>query len=406
MARKNSFYAGKKEPGKGLKPVVFILVLAALAVGSFFAVKMIREHSANAKETHSKYYCESAFSAEGMDGYSSIKYLADGLLVFTNENNAKGLMNYEGDPLTKPLYSDFSVVRNGGWHNVVYTATPLGEPYPKTVIVAEQRVDIKQYQGAEKDTSSARWDEKSGALTWFGENPAPISFGELMLGEGLYAVPNSTLGAYGYVNQSLELVIPTQYAQALDFADGMGAVKQEGKWGFINESGEAATPFCFDSVGDFTVEGVDYCFGFAQGLAPVLKNGKMGIIDKEGKMVVDYDYTVIFPGENGKFVARKDGKWGVLALAGVPENVAVSHTNPEGVGTAGKGVYRVSTGGSPLNMRAEGDSAAEILVKIPNGSRINVAQIKDGWAFAAFNNTTGWVSADYLEEVEETTVSE
>lgn len=392
----------KKSRGRMISPF-FPALLLVLCLGSFLTVKIIQKQKEKDIAAHSVYYCDSSFSTEGMESYTDIKYYTDGLLVYTDANKTKGLMSAEGDLLTKPIYTEFFVTRYEGWHNVVYTAIPMGETYPKTVVVDEQRVDVKQYEGEEQDSAFACWDSGTNAMIWHGngQKDDAVTYGELFLSSGLYAVPNSTKSAYGYIDSSMNLVIPLSYELALDFDGGLGAAKKGGKWGYLNESGAEAIDFRFDSVSDFTVEGADYCFGFFQGLAPVMENGKMGIVDKEGKTVVDFDYAVILPGENGKFIAQKGNSWGVITLIGVPEYEEVGHTNPKSVSTAGRDTYVVSTSGDPLNLRADSNSGAEVLAKIPNGTRINVTQILDGWAYTFYNNQGGWVSASYIEKAEE-----
>ena len=41
-------------------------------------------------------------------------------------------------------------------------------------------------------------------------------------------------GRYGFVNGAGKFVIEPKYDEALQFSDFLAAVKQDGKWGFIN----------------------------------------------------------------------------------------------------------------------------------------------------------------------------
>jgi len=55
------------------------------------------------------------------------------------------------------------------------------------------------------------------------------------------------------------MVVPAQWERTGDFSEGLAAVKQTEKWGFIDKSGKMVIAPQFD----------DYRFGFSQGLACV-----------------------------------------------------------------------------------------------------------------------------------------
>jgi len=69
------------------------------------------------------------------------------------------------------------------------------------------------------------------------------------------------------------------------FAEGLAAVKQNDKWGFINREGRFAIQPQFHDV-----------FGFSEGLAAVKKDKKYGYIDKNGTFVIAprFDWAMPF----------------------------------------------------------------------------------------------------------------
>lgn len=81
----------------------------------------------------------------------------------------------------------------------------------------------------------------------------------------------------------------------------MAAVKKNGKWGFVNRSGEEVIACKYG-----------YADGFVNGRAVVVKNGKWGYINKSGEQVVDckYDYAQNFSGNLA--MVRKNDKWGYV----------------------------------------------------------------------------------------------
>ncbi|MFO7722985.1 MAG: WG repeat-containing protein [Bacteroidales bacterium] len=92
--------------------------------------------------------------------------------------------------------------------------------------------------------------------------------------------------AYGYINKEGKFAIEPVYEEAKDFADGLAAVKKDGKWGFIDTLGNTRVPFQFTrepkSFSDYRA--------FVQGT-----NNKWGIIDTIGKLIVNPQYHQVWP---------------------------------------------------------------------------------------------------------------
>ena len=47
---------------------------------------------------------------------------------------------------------------------------------------------------------------------------------------------------YGFMDTNCHMVIPAQYAEAMQFSEGLAAVKIGGKWGYIDERGSLVIP--------------------------------------------------------------------------------------------------------------------------------------------------------------------
>ena len=134
----------------------------------------------------------------------------------------------------------------------------------------------------------------------------------------------------------------------------------------------------------------------------------MGIIDKKGKTVVDFEFDVILPGLNGKYIAKKDGVWGVIDTGAVVEQESVTYADSDNRTKLKPGWYKITTQGSSLNMRSEASQTSQILAKIPNNTKVEVTKATVDWAFIKYYNAEGWVSTDFLTETEapETTTAE
>lgn len=82
-------------------------------------------------------------------------------------------------------------------------------------------------------------------------------------------------GKYGYINLSGELVVPCVYDVIYSFSEDLAAVKNGGKWGFINRNCELVVQYLYDGVRSFS-----------KGVAQVKANDKYGLINTSGEILV------------------------------------------------------------------------------------------------------------------------
>ena len=100
---------------------------------------------------------------------------------------------------------------------------------------------------------------------------------------------------WNYINYSGKMVIQSPitspYQDCCDFADGYAAVKQKGKWGFIDTDGEKAVPCRYQEVGMFK-----------DNMFPVKKNDKWGYIENTNEEKFVVPCMLLFPlAENENF---------------------------------------------------------------------------------------------------------
>lgn len=89
-------------------------------------------------------------------------------------------------------------------------------------------------------------------------------------------------GAFGFIDDRGQVVIPPQYEQAANFYDGLALVQRDGLFGYINPAGEEVIPPQFEDA-----------WHFSEGLAPVFAEGRWGFINRTGRMVVEPQYDVV-----------------------------------------------------------------------------------------------------------------
>ncbi len=133
-------------------------------------------------------------------------------------------------------------------------------------------------------------------------------------------------GFAGFLDYKGNEIVSFKYSNAYAFSEGLIAVYNGYKWGFINKKDEVKIPFQFDTVSNFN-EGrclvairnnnllkygfintkgifiVDYKYenahSFSEGFAAVLVNNLWGFIDKNGKNCTPFKYCEIKDFKNG-----------------------------------------------------------------------------------------------------------
>lgn len=101
-------------------------------------------------------------------------------------------------------------------------------------------------------------------------------------------------GKWGYIDQTGQIKINPQFAEAWNFTEnGLAAVKQEGKWGYIDETGKYVIEPQFDKVGDFNNDGLAVVVLVDSAAEKQFPIRKYGVIDETGKYVVEPKYQFI-----------------------------------------------------------------------------------------------------------------
>ncbi len=383
---------------------IAVICVAVTAIAVALGFVMLRNSADNGNEKQTGY----SFSTKSFENIGSIKSLNEEMLVFTEKPSGKaGLMTLGGEITEKAVHTSFSVCSDT-WGSFRYVAeTPFSE-YLLLVDASTKTVGNRQYHGLKAPEMLPCWSEAGNHLAWTDEKgyKGEITSGELDVTEGLYPVASSldADAKWGFFNASLQLEVPLIYEKTLDFSGGTAPAKKNGKWGYVGKNGATAIPFDYDSCSSADAMGADIIFGFRNGLAPVCKGGKFGVINLKGETVVDFSFDSILPGDNGIFIALRNGEWGKITVA---ENLVSPETTTETPAdngeTVAQGTYKVKTAGSVLNLRKTASGESAIIGKIPNGTELTVTKSVSGWAFVTYNSAQGWVSSDFLVKTEITT---
>lgn len=112
-------------------------------------------------------------------------------------------------------------------------------------------------------------------------------------------------GRWGYVDPSGNEVIRPEFEDAASFNKGIAAVKVNGKWGLVNRDGEFLRQPCFESRPDFS----------ERNYARVLFGGKYGIINHSGEWEVSPEYDDIFMYDDSADLTKDGEEWEILMTA-------------------------------------------------------------------------------------------
>ena len=138
-------------------------------------------------------------------------------------------------------------------------------------------------------------------------------------------------GKWGFINKSGEIIVPLEYERVDAFSDGIAWVYKDTKFALVNTSGEVTALSDEYSPGSkkydiFYPSDYTYAGKFIDGVSLIRRNEKSegslfgddyyGFIDKSGKVVISPIYDDVCEFENGFARVRKDDKWGVMNISG------------------------------------------------------------------------------------------
>ncbi len=103
----------------------------------------------------------------------------------------------------------------------------------------------------------------------------------------------------------------------IGFADGVLPVKKGGKWGYVNEKGEALTEFIYDvsEIGENGQTPKIRMYASTNGYTVVHKGDAWGLIDNQGNTIAEPVYEDISQvNDKGQFWFKKNGKWSLAEI--------------------------------------------------------------------------------------------
>ena len=285
--------------------------------------------------------------------------------------------NYSVNELNRQKYSDYAVIKNGDKYGLIKNdgtiaaKTEYDDISVETVVILDYPDIFNPYmltvQSEQAEAGIYYLDEESGVINDasnangldLGGNKGAFYFcGQLhsimegydiasmgMAGETRMPVQNTipvkqtdslyggpeTIDGWNWYNelQSMYaiysdrgLVTDFVYEECGSESSGLLAVKQDGKWGYVNESGAVVIPLEYDAsweqfMFDYSTA-KDYCYAASDGYVALVKDGVWEMRDTEGNLVIAPGvFDEILPVYNDRCWVKKDGKWGVIEMESV-----------------------------------------------------------------------------------------
>lgn len=211
--------------------------------------------------------------------------MGKGLKTYNGKH--RGLINKQGQFVIEPAYDnifdwhrDFIfVIKNGLWGTIDKSGKTIIPPtYRNLATVTTANHDVLFL-------TATNQDKKLALLTPHGKPLTGFIYDEIGLSMTDNRLVFKKKKLYGFLDQNLREIIPAQYTQAYEFAEGLARVVNHGRYGCINTQGELV-------IYTYTI-----LYGFAEGLAAVKEPGEsFGYIDTNNRYVIDpiYDEALWF----------------------------------------------------------------------------------------------------------------
>ena len=313
------------------------------------------------------------FVEGGFAECEEIVYLDENCCYFKSKTTGKyGLIDYQGNVILQPYYDGFDRCTSS----------------------------VRDYYGTDSYHSLVKYGNESYEFTIL---------------NGVVTVSQTPHSAHTIdTTQKLDGV---SYDERDRYFEGYAAARKDGKWGYVSqENDKKVIKYEYEAVNELQLgesASCDYCRPVSDGLIPVKKDGKMGIINLKNKEVVPFDYSNIMPGDNGVFIACKDGVWGVILVGDAVSsfegiNISVIEQDPSGSTDVAEdttlGKYKVISDDG-ANIRSDAGSEYDLVGELDYGDTVTGYATKDAengneWLCIKYNGEYAWVAMNMLEAVE------
>lgn len=239
------------------------------------------------------------------DEYNDMGAYQEGLIKVKANNGLFGFVNGKGEWVIEPVYQDVNsfesgvaaVEIDGLWGGIDTNGNIVIEPKYLSDFRYIGDGDIALVEG---DEDKFWYIDKAGnRINDIDYSPLECQY---FYSDGLAYVKDAKTGLYGFVDKTGKYVLEPQFVSAKWFENGLAAVSQivDGKelYGCINQKGELVIDYQFEALSTFT----------ENGLAAAEQEGKWGFVDKSGNWIVEPIYKSVRNYSNGYAIVEVENK--------------------------------------------------------------------------------------------------
>lgn len=200
-----------------------------------------------------------------------------------------------------------------------YSIDDINNPVGGTVFSAVGRFDSGRANAVREGAQISRINEKGEDVYQFSKEIDAL----FEYNDGLAKYVDKKKHKVGFVDENGNVVIPAIYANAYNFSDGYAIVLDSLKAGQ-----DVSDAFVINKKGEklYKIDTKKYKFisgYFTEGLMAVEKDDRMALITPEGKEVLStnqmestYDLDNYYKVQDGKFIFKKNGLYGLMNIDG------------------------------------------------------------------------------------------
>lgn len=274
---------------------------------------------------------------------------ADNSNAVIQRGNELGIIDIEGNLLTEVAYKE--IANFGDSYMMIRTIPKYSEEYGMDWDMYWLTKDGK----IEADVGNGDLDltvyyyyngnrQRTGNLSSdFVQEAIPVQQSSIYHSSDIVSVMNNLFGKYA-LEYNCDLITGFIYDECGSLSDGLFAVCQNGKWGYVDKNGKIVIPIeydaswqqypVFDMGSSRSTDNVkDYCYAASYGYVNLCQDDEWELRDIEGEEVIPSGiFEKILPVFKGKCWVKKDGKWGVIQLQNKDkenEGVANFEISPE-----------------------------------------------------------------------------
>ena len=244
-------------------------------------------------------------------------YVADGIASFRDSQSGKlGLIDSEGKVIVAAEYDSvkycamegYCIMRKADGSESTYN------PDDKTMVDG----NLCAHGGY----AEFFWDSDNNKVVYYEIDTNDVPEEDLPAeGEAQIVYDMKTLKV-GLVGHDGKLIVNPIYDAGMHFANGLAAVQQNGKWGYIDAEGKVVIGFYYDdaytSVACVSLgEGRPYNAD-KDGMVVLAHDGLYGIYNRVGDIICSFQYRdIVCFGDGNYIVLKPDGSWWIGNLGGI-----------------------------------------------------------------------------------------